>query len=166
MFKLILIKYIAYDIKENKLPLCRVRYNKNKMKSIYNTSATAVGGRNGNVTTSDGILDLQVRLPKSMGGSSSGYTNPEQLFASGYAACFDNALNYIARQERKPISSKVTAHISLLQGEGGFDLGVELQVEIKGVEAEEARSLLKKAHASCPYSRAIKGNVDVKINLI
>lgn len=136
------------------------------MKALYETSATAVGGRNGKVKTSDGILDLEVRLPKSMGGNTTGYTNPEQLFAAGYAACFDNALNYIAKQERLPISSKVTAHVSLINGDGGFDLAVNLEVEINGVEPEVANRLLEMAHKGCPYSRALRGNVEVNINLI
>ncbi|MDX5479570.1 MAG: organic hydroperoxide resistance protein [Cyclobacteriaceae bacterium] len=136
------------------------------MKALYETSATAVGGRNGKVKTSDGILDLEVRLPKSMGGNTTGYTNPEQLFAAGYAACFDNALNYIAKQERLPISSKVTAHVALINGDGGFDLAVNLEVEINGVEPEVANRLLEMAHKGCPYSRALRGNVEVNINLI
>lgn len=136
------------------------------MKALYETSATAVGGRNGKVKTSDGILDLEVRLPKSMGGNTTGYTNPEQLFAAGYAACFDNALNYMAKLERLPISSKVTANVALINGDGGFDLAVNLDVEINGVEPEVANRLLEMAHKGCPYSRALKGNVDVKINLV
>ncbi len=136
------------------------------MKFVYETAATAVGGRNGKVTTDDGTLDLEVRLPRSMGGTGTGYTNPEQLFAAGYAACFDNALNYIARQERTAISSKVTAHVALVQGDGGFDLDVRLDVEINGVETNEAERLLAMAHKACPYSRALGNKIEVKTNLI
>jgi lipoyl-dependent peroxiredoxin len=136
------------------------------MKFLYETAATAVGGRNGKVTTDDGTLDLEVRLPRSMGGTGTGYTNPEQLFAAGYAACFDNALNYIAKQERTPISSKVTAKVALIQGEGGFDLDVQLEVEINGVETNEAEKLLAMAHKACPYSRALGNKMEVKTNLV
>lgn len=137
------------------------------MHKLYETTAYAVGGRNGRVKSNDGVLDLEVRLPKVFGGIGGSYTNPEQLFAAGYAACFDNALNYIAKSQRLAISSKVTAHIALVQGTPtAWDLDVTLDVEINGLEEAEARKLLDMAHDSCPYSRAIKGNVEVKINLL
>ncbi|MGY6521293.1 MAG: organic hydroperoxide resistance protein [Mongoliitalea sp.] len=136
------------------------------MQKLYETSATAVGGRNGSVKSSDGVLELDVRLPKVFGGQGGSYTNPEQLFAAGYAACFDNALNYIAKSQRLAISSKVTAHVALIQGTPtAWDLAVTLDVEINGLEESEAQKLLEQAHESCPYSRAIKGNVEVTINL-
>lgn len=136
------------------------------MQKLYETSATAVGGRNGSVKSSDGVLELDVRLPKVFGGQGGSYTNPEQLFAADYAACFDNALNYIAKAQRLAISSKVTAHVALIQGTPtAWDLAVTLDVEINGLEDSEAQKLLEQAHESCPYSRAIKGNIEVIINL-
>jgi lipoyl-dependent peroxiredoxin len=136
------------------------------MQKLYETSATAVGGRNGSVKSSDGVLELDVRLPKVFGGQGGNYTNPEQLFAAGYAACFDNALNFIAKSQRLAISSKVTAHVALVQGTPtAWDLEVTLDVEINGLEESEAQKLLEQAHESCPYSRAIKGNVEVTLNL-
>jgi lipoyl-dependent peroxiredoxin len=137
------------------------------MQKLFETSATAVGGRNGRVKSSDGVLDLEVRLPNVFGGSGGAYTNPEQLFAAGYSACFDSALNYIAKVQGLVISSKVTAHVALIQGSPtAWDLAVTLDVEINGLEETEAKKLLGLAHESCPYSRALKGNVEVKINLI
>jgi osmotically inducible protein OsmC len=137
------------------------------MQKLFETAAYAVGGRNGRVKSTDGILDLEVRLPKVFGGEGGAHTNPEQLFAAGYAACFDNALNYIAKSQKMAISSKVTAYVALIQGTpSAWDLDIRLDVEINGVEEAEAMKLLDLAHESCPYSRAIKGNVDVKINLI
>jgi lipoyl-dependent peroxiredoxin len=137
------------------------------MQKLFETSATAVGGRNGRVKSADGVLDLEVRLPMVFGGLGGAYTNPEQLFAAGYAACFDSALNYIAKSQRLAISSKVTAHVALVQGTPtAWDLDVVLDVEINGLEETEAKKLLDLAHDSCPYSRALKGNVEVKMNLI
>ncbi|UJP63356.1 organic hydroperoxide resistance protein [Mongoliitalea daihaiensis] len=136
------------------------------MQKLYETSATAVGGRNGSVKSSDGVLELDVRLPKVFGGQGGSYTNPEQLFAAGYAACFDNALNFIAKSQRLAISSKVTAHVALIQGTPtAWDLAVTLDVEINGLEESEAQKLMEQAHDSCPYSRAIQGNVQVTLNL-
>jgi len=137
------------------------------MQKLFETSATAMGGRNGRVKSADGVLDLEVRLPKVFGGAGGAYTNPEQLFAAGYAACFDSALNFIAKSQRLAISSKVTAHVALVQGTPtAWDLDVTLDVEINGLEETEAKKLLDLAHENCPYSRALKGNVEVKINLI
>jgi Ohr subfamily peroxiredoxin len=137
------------------------------MQKLFETAAFAVGGRNGRVKSLDGVLDLEVRLPKVFGGSGGAFTNPEQLFAAGYAACFDNALNYLAKVQGLNISSKVTAHVALIQGTPtAWDLAVALDVEVNGTEKEEAKKLVDLAHESCPYSRALKGNVQVDINLI
>jgi len=137
------------------------------MNIIYQTKATASGGRDGKVLSEDGVLDLEVRVPRSMGGSGGAYTNPEQLFAAGYAACFDSALNHVARMQKMKIDSKVTATIGLQMSETkGFDISVALDVEINGVEKSAALDLLEKAHATCPYSKAIRNNVEVKVNLL
>ncbi|MFC7785765.1 MULTISPECIES: organic hydroperoxide resistance protein [unclassified Rossellomorea] len=136
------------------------------MEALYTAKATATGGRAGKVTSSDGVLDVGLAMPKSLGGSGAeGATNPEQLFAAGYAACFDSALNLVARQEKKKIESKVTAEVSIGKDtDGGFKLGVVLSVAVSGVELDEAKQLVEKAHGVCPYSKATSGNIDVELN--
>lgn len=136
------------------------------MEALYTAKATATGGRAGKVTSSDGVLDVGLAMPKSLGGSGAeGATNPEQLFAAGYAACFDSALNLVARQEKKKIESKVSAEVSLGKDtDGGFKLGVVLAVAVSGVELDEAKQLVEKAHGVCPYSKATSGNIDVELN--
>lgn len=130
---------------------------------LYTASATAEGGRAGKVTSSDGTLNLGLSMPKALGGQGKeDATNPEQLFAAGYAACFDSALNLVARQARKRIESKVTAEVSIGKDhDGGFKLAAALNVFIKGVSLEEAEELVDKAHGVCPYSKATKGNIDI-----
>jgi Ohr subfamily peroxiredoxin len=136
------------------------------MKVMYSTSAAAVGGRNGKVISEDGVLSLDVRIPKEMGGEGGAYTNPEQLFAAGYAACFDSALNYNARRLKLRITSKTRATVSLVMGdESQMDLSVNLDVSMEGVDREKALELLDLAHATCPYSRALRNNVEVRISL-
>jgi osmotically inducible protein OsmC len=135
------------------------------MKSLYTAEALTTGdGRNGHARSSDGRLDLQLAIPKEMGGSGDG-TNPEQLFAIGYAACFHSALRMIARQEKADVSdSAVGARVSIGQIEnGGFGLAVELEVTLPNVDHDTAQSLTEKAHQVCPYSNATRGNVDVKL---
>jgi Ohr subfamily peroxiredoxin len=138
------------------------------MEPIYRAEVSSTGGRNGKVKSSDGVLEHEVRIPKEMGGQGGSYTNPEQLFAAGYAACFDSALNFVALQDKIKLHNiKVTAKVGLISSpEQGFSLTVELDVEIPGIEHEAALHLLELAHATCPYSKAIRNNVPVKINLI
>ncbi|MCR8847705.1 organic hydroperoxide resistance protein [Rossellomorea sp. SC111] len=136
------------------------------MNALYTAKATAKGGRDGKVTSSDGVLDVALGMPKSLGGSGAdGATNPEQLFAAGYAACFDSALNLVARQDKKKIQSNVTAEVSIGKDtDGGFKLGVVLSVAVNGVELDEAKQLVEKAHGVCPYSKATNGNIDVELH--
>jgi Ohr subfamily peroxiredoxin len=137
------------------------------MKPIYETSVTATGGRNGKVVSQDGVLQLEVRMPKELKGEGGPYSNPEQLFAAGYSACFDSALNLVAKLERKIIQSEVKATVGLKSaGISGLELEVALDVKILGVDHKTAQHLLEKAHKTCPYSKALKNNVDVKINLL
>ncbi|TMU84458.1 organic hydroperoxide resistance protein [Bacillus sp. BHET2] len=135
------------------------------MNALYTAKATATGGRAGKVTSSDGVLDIGLAMPKSLGGNGSeGSTNPEQLFAAGYAACFDSALNLVARQEKKRIESNVTAEVSIGKDtDGGFKLAVVLSVAVNGVELDEAKQLVDKAHGVCPYSKATNGNIEVEL---
>ncbi len=137
------------------------------MKTMYTAVATATGGRNGHVKSDNGVLDLQVRMPKALGGRDDENTNPEQLFAAGYAACFDSALNLILKQARiKTGETSVTAKVSLGQTEnGGFGLAVEMAVNIPNISQEEAQDFVEKAHQVCPYSNATRGNIDVKLTV-
>jgi Ohr subfamily peroxiredoxin len=135
------------------------------MKAIYTASASATGGRNGKVKSSNGVLDLEVRLPKALGGANDDYTNPEQLFAAGYAACFDSALNRVIEiGKHKTGETTVTAEVSIgPNGTGGFILAVKLNANISGVPQQEADDLIAKAHQVCPYSNAIRGNIEVTL---
>jgi len=137
------------------------------MKTLYTTEVTAQGGRKGNVKSDNGILDLEVRMPKALGGSNDDFTNPEMLFAAGYAACFDSALNLIISKSKiKTGETTVKAKVSIGQIEnGGFGLAAELEVNIPGVSLEEAQSLTEKAHEICPYSNATRNNMEVKLNV-
>lgn len=137
------------------------------MKAIYTAVVTATGGRNGHIKSNNGVLDLQVRMPKKLGGANDDFTNPEQLFAGGYAACFDNALILIIKQAKATTGeTSVTAQVSIGQIEnGGFSLAVELAVNIPGVSIEEAQQLVEKAHQVCPYSNATRGNIEVKLSV-
>lgn len=137
------------------------------MKTLYNIGATAKGGRNGQVRSENGVLDLAVRMPKGLGGANDDYANPEMLFAAGYAACFDSALNLVIRSEKvKTGETSVTAHVSIGQSDnGGFGLAAELHANIPGVSLELAQQLIEKAHQVCPYSNATRGNMDVKLTV-
>ena len=136
------------------------------MKAMYTAEATATGGRNGHVKSDNGVLDIQVRAPKAMGGANDDYTNPEQLFTAGYAACFDSALNHTIRQEKvKTGETSVTAKVSIGSTENGaFGLAVELAVNIADVSIEEAQRLTDRAHQVCPYSNATRNNIEVKLS--
>lgn len=138
------------------------------IEKIYTAHATATGGRNGHVKSSDGVLDLEVRIPKEMGGSGGAYTNPEQLFAAGYAACFDSALNLVIRTQKVTAgTTAVTAEVSIgKNNNGGYGLSVKLQVAIPDVAPELAQELIAKAHQVCPYSNATRGNIEVELALI
>ncbi|SEW50984.1 organic hydroperoxide resistance protein [Chitinophaga arvensicola] len=139
-----------------------------KIEKLYTAHATATGGRNGHVKSSDGVLDLEVRIPKEMGGSGGAYSNPEQLFAAGYAACFDSALNLVIRTQKVTAgTTTVNAEVSIgKNNNGGFGLSVKLQVAIPDVAPELAQELVEKAHQVCPYSNATRGNVEVELALI
>lgn len=134
------------------------------MSAMYETKVTAVGGRNGKVHSEDGLLDLPLALPKKLGGKEDA-TNPEQLFAAGYAACFGNAVIHVSRSTDTKIKDDeitVTGTVGLNSNtQGGFVLAVALDVTISGVEQAKAEEIVRIAHSVCPYSNAIKGNVDV-----
>ncbi len=135
------------------------------MDALYTAKVTASGGRAGKIKSEDGTLDIALAMPKSLGGTGKeGATNPEQLFAAGYAACFDSALSLVARQAKQKIESEIIAEVSIGKDtDGGFKLAVVLNVEIGGVTEEEANSLVEQAHQVCPYSKATRGNIDVEL---
>lgn len=138
------------------------------MAILYSTGATAIGGRSGTVKSDDGLLDLQLAMPKELGGKG-GATNPEQLFAAGYAACFENAVIHVSRAMETKVKDQdieVKAIVGLSPtATGGFALEVALDVVITGVEQAAADKIVAAAHAVCPYSNAVKGNVDVDITV-
>ncbi|MEV5352382.1 organic hydroperoxide resistance protein [Streptomyces sp. NPDC093516] len=130
---------------------------------LYTAVATAQNGRDGRVATDDGRLDVVVNPPEEMGGSGAG-TNPEQLFAAGYSACFQGALGVVARQEGADLTgSTVTAKVGLGRNGEGFGIIVEISADIPRVDRGTARSLLEKAHEVCPYSKATRGNITVTL---
>jgi Ohr subfamily peroxiredoxin len=134
-------------------------------KVLYTAQAHVTGGRDeGHGRTSDGALDVDLRLPTELGGNGGG-TNPEQLFAVGYAACFHSALRLVGRQEKADVEdSAVGARVSLGQiDNGGFGLAVELEVTLPNMDHDAAQALTEKAHQVCPYSNATRGNIDVKL---
>lgn len=138
------------------------------MSNLYSTKVTAVGGRAGTVRSDDGLLDLTLALPAALGGKGSA-TNPEQLFAAGYAACFENAVIHVTRSATKKVRDNdivVVADVGLQpNGAGGFVLTVALDVVITGVDQATAEDIVAKAHAVCPYSNAVKGNIDVALTV-
>lgn len=138
------------------------------MKVVYTATATASGGREGRVRSSDGALDLDLSMPKELGGSGRAATNPEQLFAAGYAACFENALLRAAREAKTPIEgTEVTASVGIGRKENTrFALTVALTVMIPNLDRDLAETLMNRAHEEiCPYSNATRGNIEVSVTL-
>ena len=133
-------------------------------KILYTAEATATGGRDGHVRSSDGILDVDVRTPQELGGPG-GATNPEQLFAAGYAACFHSAFVLIASREGiDTADSSVRGTVRFGTDEkGGYVLAVELEASLPGADAETVQRLVERAHQTCPYSRATRGNIEVSV---
>ncbi|MGD8115446.1 organic hydroperoxide resistance protein [Vibrio sp. TRT 29B02] len=135
------------------------------MTTLYQTQATALAGRNGQVKSDDGLLDLELSYPKEMGGSGLA-TNPEQLFAAGYSACFSNAILHVAREAKVALkSAPVTAQVGIGPNQqGGFALTVSLAATL-ALPQEQALELVKVAHQVCPYSNAVRGNIDVAVTV-
>ncbi|MEU1471081.1 organic hydroperoxide resistance protein [Streptomyces sp. NPDC005761] len=134
------------------------------MESIYTAVATATHGRDGRAVSSDGALDLQLAIPVEMGGNGKG-TNPEQLFAAGYAACFASALGLVGRQAKVDVTdAAVTGEVGIGKQGEGFGLAVTLRVELPGsVDEATGRKLVEQAHQVCPYSNATRGNIPVEL---
>lgn len=132
--------------------------------TLYTTSATATGGREGRATSDDGSLDVTLSTPKALGGAGGDGTNPEQMFAAGYAACFLSAMKFIAMQQKLalPEDAAVTATVGIGPREDiGFGLEVGLKISLPGVETAVAEKLVETAHITCPYSHATKGSLTI-----
>lgn len=138
------------------------------MKTLYSAKVTTDGGRKGQTTSDDGVLDLQLSMPKSLGGEGGAYTNPEQLFAAGYSACFGSALEMMAKNAKIDLGDySVTATIDLGQTEEkDMELSAILDIYIPDIEIEKGEELINEAHEVCPYSRATRDNIDVTLNLL
>ncbi|NDI33547.1 organic hydroperoxide resistance protein [Chengkuizengella sediminis] len=137
------------------------------MEVLYTATATATGGRDGKVISDDHVINLDLKTPKELGGPGGHATNPEQLFAAGYSACFDSALKVVLRNKKVEVkSTAVTGKVSIGKDpDGGFKIGAELLVKIEGIEQAQALELVKAAHQVCPYSKATRGNIEVKLLL-
>ncbi len=135
---------------------------------LYTAAATAIGdGRNGEVHSSDGVIDEKLATPQEMGGPGGLHTNPEQLFAAGYAACFHGALRLVSRQAGVTLheDTSVDAKVGIgKDDDGGFGLTVQLVAHLPGVDAAKADELVQQAHQVCPYSKATRGNIDVTVS--
>jgi Ohr subfamily peroxiredoxin len=140
------------------------------MKALYVTNATATGGRDGRAATDDGKLQAKLATPKELGGGGGEATNPEQLFAAGYAACFLSAIKYVAGQSKTKIAdeSAVTASVGVGSRDDGqgFGLDVALAISLPGLDPSAAKELVAKAHIVCPYSHATRGNLDVRLTTV
>jgi Ohr subfamily peroxiredoxin len=136
-------------------------------KVVYQAHATSTGGRDGKTRTSDGLLDLQLAVPKEMGGPGGGL-NPEQLFACGYSACFLGAMKFVAGKEK--LALPADTHIDATVGIGaipeGFGIEVHMDIHIPDMERSAAEALVQMAHLVCPYSNATRGNIEVTLNVI
>jgi Ohr subfamily peroxiredoxin len=137
------------------------------MKTLYTATVTATGGRDGRAVSSDNILDVKLATPKELGGAGGAATNPEQLFAAGYSACFIGALKFVAGQTKAtlPADTAITAEVGIGQIEGGFGLDIDLRISLPGLEQGAAQALVDAAHQVCPYSNATRGNVDVRLHV-
>ncbi|WP_297845019.1 organic hydroperoxide resistance protein [Pseudomonas sp.] len=137
------------------------------MDTLYTAVATATGGRDGRAVSSDKILDVKLSTPKELGGAGGEATNPEQLFAAGYSACFIGALKFVASQTKGtiPADASITAHVGIGQIPGGFGLDIDLHISLPGLEQAAAQTLVDAAHLVCPYSNATRGNVDVRLHV-
>lgn len=136
------------------------------MEKLYTAEVTATGGRDGHIKSSDGILDFDLRKPKELGGQG-GATNPEELFAAAWGPCYLGALTSIAAREGVDVSeANVKVLVSFNKDGNAFTLSADLDVHIPGISHEEAQSLAEKAHRACPYSKATKGNIEVRVTAV
>lgn len=138
-------------------------------KVVYTAHAKATGGRDGRAVSSDGVLDVKLTKPKQTEGTPASGTNPEQLFAAGYAACFLGAMNYVSLQQRKaplPPDASVSSSVGLGPIPGGFGIRVDLSINVPGMDKVAAQAIVDAAHQVCPYSNATRNNIDVNLSLV
>lgn len=134
---------------------------------LYRANATSTGGREGKSVSSDGALDVKLTTPKELGGNGAFGTNPEQLFAAGYSACFIGALKFVGGRDKiaVPADTSINATVGIGQIEGGFGIEVELKISLPGLDRASAEKLVNAAHLVCPYSNATRGNIDVTLTI-
>lgn len=137
-------------------------------KVLYRATATATGGRDGRAVSSDNVLDIKLATPRELGGAGGAGTNPEQLFAAGYSACFLGALKFVAARDKValPADTAITGQVGIGAIPTGFGIEVDLNIALPGLDRAVAQSLVDKAHIVCPYSNATRGNIDVRLNLV
>jgi lipoyl-dependent peroxiredoxin len=135
---------------------------------LYTGKASATGGRDGRAVSSDNVLDLQLSTPRELGGAGGPGTNPEQLFAAGYSACFLGALKLVAGKQKiaLPADTKISGNVGIGPAPVGFALAVELQISVPGLAREKVQELVAAAHQVCPYSNATRGNIDVTLTVV
>ena len=135
---------------------------------LYRANATSTGGREGKSVSSDGALDVKLTTPKELGGNGAFGTNPEQLFAAGYSACFIGALKFVGGRDKiaVPADVSINATVGIGQIEGGFGIEVELKISLPGLDRATAEKLVNAAHLVCPYSNATRGNIDVTLTIV
>jgi Ohr subfamily peroxiredoxin len=136
-------------------------------KVLYRAQATSQGGREGTSKSSDGVLDLKLSTPKELGGGGGPGTNPEQLFAAGYSACFLGALKFVAGQAKVALPQEltITGDVGIGQIPTGFGIEVDLTIKAPGMDQAQMQELVDKAHIVCPYSNATRGNIDVRLHV-
>ena len=134
----------------------------------YRAYAQATGGRDGRAVSSDGVLDVALTTPKELGGAGGRGTNPEQLFAAGYSACFLSAMKFVARRDKLtlPANTSIDGVVGIGEIPNGFGIEVELRITLPGLDEVEARTLIDRAHIVCPYSNATRDNIDVTLKLV
>jgi len=137
-------------------------------KILYRAQVKATGGRDGRAVSSDNVLDVKLATPRELGGAGGAGTNPEQLFAAGYSACFLGALKFVAGREKiaLPADTTIEGNVGIGAIPTGFGIEVELKISIPGLPREQAEALVQKAHVVCPYSNATRGNIDVTLSVI
>ena len=137
-------------------------------KILYTGVSTATGGRDGRAQSSDGILNVSLTTPKELGGAGGAGTNPEQLFAAGYSACFIGAMRFVAGKQKiaLPADTKITGNVGIGPIPTGFALKVELQISVPGLDKAKVQEIVNAAHQVCPYSNATRGNVDVTLTIV
>ncbi|TWI62947.1 Ohr subfamily peroxiredoxin [Pseudoduganella lurida] len=137
-------------------------------KALYQATATSTGGREGRSVSSDGVLDVKLTTPKELGGNGATGTNPEQLFAAGYSACFIGAMKFVGGRDKitVPADTSIEATVGIGPIPTGFGIEVELKISVPGLDRETAEKLVQAAHIVCPYSNATRGNIDVTLTIV